>query len=202
MNLPTASEAIGHVRRRWRWRLDRRVGFTLLACFFAVGIGIAAYRIGKLDGIEAPQGEAIQRQAFQTWFDLARTDAAARAKRSGRRAGHRAGQLAGERAGARLGERRGSAAVERVQAAIAEQQAIGGRPGRRCRATKVRADGGGGSDHPCAHADTSTAAPATCTGARSSARTAGTRATLLRCGWTPLLSDATASARAAPRCRR
>ncbi|MDQ3103458.1 MAG: hypothetical protein M3Q53_06445, partial [Actinomycetota bacterium] len=108
MNSPNARAAIERVRRRPGWRLDRRLGLALLACFVAAEIGIAAYLIGASSGIEPSAADAIQRQAFQTSFDLARAEAAAEAKLRGERAGQRAGQQAGGRAGAQFGARRGS----------------------------------------------------------------------------------------------
>jgi type VI protein secretion system component VasK len=121
VNLPTASEVTGPVRR-WRWRLDRRVDIALLACIVAAVIGTTGYLLARFDGVDALQGEAIQRQAFRTSFDLARADAALHARQAGQRAGERAGQRAGEHQGSRLGERAGLAAVERAQAAIAKRQ--------------------------------------------------------------------------------
>ncbi len=93
MNLSTASDAIRQAgqrwrwRSRWRWRLDRRVAFAIFACFFALGIGITTYLIAKFDGVGTPQSVAIERQAFQTSFDQARSDAAAHAREDGAREG-------------------------------------------------------------------------------------------------------------------
>ena len=187
--MSTASDAIRQAGQRWRWRWqpDRRVGFAIFACFFALGIGITTYLIAKFDGIAEPQSDAIEQQAFETSFDQARAAAAARAREDGAREGQLAGQHAGERAGARIGERRGSAAAERAQAKIAKQQATEAA----LAAAAARRRGQSGGDSGSARLPRPRR-PGTGTraGTRPRADPAGTGAALLRCGGSPLLSEA------------
>ena len=65
MNFPAASDVIGPVRRRFRWRLDNRVGLAILACSLAVVVGVAAYLLARFDGVDASRSQTIERQAQQ-----------------------------------------------------------------------------------------------------------------------------------------